>query len=468
MPILSNFPTTDSTKMDKANPTGTGSFSLNRRENTIVAEYSFAEGYNTAATAQYSHAEGYNTTAGYAAHAEGYNASATAQCSHAEGWYTVANAQCSHAEGDGSAALGEYSHAEGERTSAASASQHVQGRYNIKDSSGVYAHIVGNGTSTAKSNAHTLDWDGNAWFAGDVYVGGTGQDDESATSLTTTITNLGSSLETKTSTSILPNNGGEIKTKFRIAQKGYTSGATWYYKICDLPINNEGNYASAIVSGRIGGWTSGNLSYINALVWNRDTPGIALLDIAGSAGAMSSVWNIADLVLYTNDTSATAKNTATLYVKCYNYFVFDLDLELFQSAASITYDGSYLTTTPSGTLAAQSSTTTKRVEVVNGKLYVNGSEMATTSHTHNSIKETNAGLEQKFWRGTKSEFDALSTKSDDTMYIITDDDDTGETMLNAAKEYTDTKIAQTITYGTEDLTDGESTLTTGVLYCVYE
>ena len=38
----------------------------------------------------------------------------------------------------------------------------------------VEACVVGNGTSdTDRSNAHTLDWDGNAWFAGDVYVGST-------------------------------------------------------------------------------------------------------------------------------------------------------------------------------------------------------------------------------------------------------------------------------------------------------
>jgi hypothetical protein len=55
--------------------------------------------------------------------------------------------------------------------------QHVQGRYNVVDSEGKYAHIVGNGTRTNKSNAHTVDWDGNAWFAGDVYVGGTSKDD---------------------------------------------------------------------------------------------------------------------------------------------------------------------------------------------------------------------------------------------------------------------------------------------------
>lgn len=37
---------------------------------------------------------------------------------------------------------------------------------------GNYAHIVGNGTSTTRSNAHVLDWSGNAWFAGDVYANG--------------------------------------------------------------------------------------------------------------------------------------------------------------------------------------------------------------------------------------------------------------------------------------------------------
>lgn len=37
------------------------------------------------------------------------------------------------------------------------------------------------------------------------------------------------------------------------------------------------------------------------------------------------------------------------------------------------------------------------------------------------ILEANKGLEQKFWRGTKEEFDAVETKDENTMYIITDD-----------------------------------------------
>ena len=64
---------------------------------------------------------------------------------------------------------GDYSVAEGMSTIASSEYQHVQGKYNIEDSSNTYAHIVGNGTKiNARSNAHTLDWKGNAWYAGTV------------------------------------------------------------------------------------------------------------------------------------------------------------------------------------------------------------------------------------------------------------------------------------------------------------
>lgn len=41
---------------------------------------------------------------------------------------------------------------------------------------GQYVHIIGNGDSVnARSNAHAIDWDGNAYFAGDVYVQGNGK-----------------------------------------------------------------------------------------------------------------------------------------------------------------------------------------------------------------------------------------------------------------------------------------------------
>lgn len=156
-----------------------------------MGEGAFAQGEATTAKAKYSHAEGTMTTVegtAFFAHAEGSETMAKGQYSHAEGWKTKSNGEGSHSEGVSSLASGKYSHAEGHSTytsgfashsegygtTAGSDYQHVQGKYNIVDSNEVYAHIVGNGSDdSSKSNAATVDWSGNAWFSGDVYVGST-------------------------------------------------------------------------------------------------------------------------------------------------------------------------------------------------------------------------------------------------------------------------------------------------------
>ena len=93
----------------------------------------------------------------------------------AEGIGTTASGTNSHAEGESTTASGSNSHAEGQDTIASSNYQHVQGRYNIEDSNNIYADIIGNGNRilNTPSNAATVDWQGNAWYAGDVYVGST-------------------------------------------------------------------------------------------------------------------------------------------------------------------------------------------------------------------------------------------------------------------------------------------------------
>lgn len=133
----------DKVKIDLDNFTASNSISINRNKYSVRGDYSTALGDNTVASEHASHAEGYETMAkGKGAHAEGGNTKASGYFSHAEGYHTTA--------------IGEY--------------QHVQGKYNIADTTN-YAHIVGNGSEDALSNAHTLDWDGNAWFAGNVTIG---------------------------------------------------------------------------------------------------------------------------------------------------------------------------------------------------------------------------------------------------------------------------------------------------------
>lgn len=152
-------------------------------QDTIASgDRSHAEGMSTRASGYISHAEGMGTKAlGDYSHAEGSQTEASGQNSHAEGIRTIASKSASHAEGDSTIASGNFSHAEGYDTKAQGNNQHVQGKYNIADTTS--AHIVGNGTKyNARSNAHTLDWQGNAWFAGDVYTGstsGTNKDDGS-------------------------------------------------------------------------------------------------------------------------------------------------------------------------------------------------------------------------------------------------------------------------------------------------
>lgn len=144
-----------------------------------TGDYSHAEGYVTEATGNYSHAEGYQTEAtGNSSHAEGCRAQAVGYSSHAEGIDTQATGYSSHAEGWVTKAINTSSHVEGYNTIANGKYQHVQGKFNIADTTSAF--IIGNGTqedivddegnitTQNRSNALTVDWDGNAWFAGDV------------------------------------------------------------------------------------------------------------------------------------------------------------------------------------------------------------------------------------------------------------------------------------------------------------
>lgn len=173
-------------------------------------DYSHAEGSTSIASGEAAHAEGYSTNAmGHSSHAEGRGSNdipssittstnkdtiittwettkfnlakydqchtegddtlALDSCAHAEGYETIAAGGYSHSEGYKTRAMGTFTHTEGEGTIASSANQHVQGRYNIEDSNSKYLHIVGNGNSnTNRSNAHTVDKNGNGWFAGTI------------------------------------------------------------------------------------------------------------------------------------------------------------------------------------------------------------------------------------------------------------------------------------------------------------
>lgn len=170
----------------KESPVFTGSISLGRKSNTDIgtgsvaigcyttasSKYSHAEGYYTIAKSEYAHAEGQSTTAyGACAHAEGCNTTTSGAYTHAEGQSTTASGLAAHAEGYSATASGRYSHAGGYYTSASKYAQTAIGSYNIEDKYGsensysakADALIIGNGTSSTRSNAFRVVFDGKAY-----------------------------------------------------------------------------------------------------------------------------------------------------------------------------------------------------------------------------------------------------------------------------------------------------------------
>ncbi len=205
------------TKANVENPDFSGTLALNNvgalgfasvslgYANTASGDYSFAEGMGTRATGDSSHSEGTGTVAtGNAAHAEGSASQATNTGAHAEGVNTIASGYGAHVEGNGTIASAE--------------GQHVQGKFNIDDPDN--CHIVGNGTDkNTRSNAHTVDWDGNAWYAGDVYVGstsGTNKDEGSKKLATEDYVNTG--LETKQNKNVIVTKDAEGKATMTPAE----------------------------------------------------------------------------------------------------------------------------------------------------------------------------------------------------------------------------------------------------------
>lgn len=168
--------------MNRIGKIGTGSVSLGYN-NVANNDFSTALGVNTSATAPATLAHGGHcvASANYS-HAEGYKTESSGMYSHSEGIMTLATGQGTHAEGFYTVASGLRSHAEGSYTLASSQYQHVEGKFNVEDKDNKYAHIVGNGTSkTARKNAHTLDWNGNAWYAGKLSQEGTPTEDKDLT-----------------------------------------------------------------------------------------------------------------------------------------------------------------------------------------------------------------------------------------------------------------------------------------------
>lgn len=241
----------------KNNPVFVNSISLGREQDSTIGINSTAVGDSVIASGEYSHAEGFACEAlGNGSHAEGDTCTASGEASHAEGAGSEAIGAFSHAE-NYSFAEGKNSHAEGHWNYASSENQHVQGKFNIKDTAGKYAHIVGNGkNNNSRSNAHTLDWSGNGWFAGKVTQEGSPVDNKDLTTK--------KYVDDKVAGIVVPTKTSELTNDSNYLTEHQSLDG--YAKTTDLHTHDNKEVLNTITAEKVAQWdnnTGGSTSGIN-------------------------------------------------------------------------------------------------------------------------------------------------------------------------------------------------------------
>lgn len=210
-------------------------------------------GYRTTASGRNSHAEGDNSTAsGWASHAEGANSEAIGFYSHSEGKGTRATGPNSHAEGHNTETYGNNSHSEGAYAVAYGNNQHVQGKFNVADYNNKFADIVGNGADDEnRSNAYALDWDGNLYLKGGVYVN-CNADSTGGTKLSLDVDSIMGAIKDQLYEKVYPV-GSVYMTSDDDFNPEEVFGGTWHHVTDDV-------YLKAVMSG--GGSTGGSTDHV--------------------------------------------------------------------------------------------------------------------------------------------------------------------------------------------------------------
>lgn len=145
---------------------GSNSFQSNTYDSSAYGFESIALRRGSEASGQFSLAIGGG--GGYQSTRASGSYSIAINSGRAEGMYSIAIA--------GGATNAEYALAYGRDTIAGSSQQIVLGRSNIVDNNDQYAFILGNGDQyTIRSNALTVNWNGNTWVKGSLFVGGTSE-----------------------------------------------------------------------------------------------------------------------------------------------------------------------------------------------------------------------------------------------------------------------------------------------------
>ena len=387
----------DDTKVDKENPVMTGTtLSFARKSGSTVGANSISMGVESRATGDNTVAIGYNaqasgkestaigtsnTASGDYSVALGRSCTASNEYSFATGCWTSNNGIASTTLGNGSyISQGWGAMSSGILTKAKGLGQHVFGINNIEDPATVsnysdkstYLMIVGNGdTGGNKSNAYTLDWGGNGWFAGKLTVGAKPVNDMD--------------VATKNYTDTAITNA--IANAQRITYRGNV-GSDWaYFPLANFVVDNGGNYGNITISGRLGKWESFGAASFEIMLLNRSGAfdGNTITSTVSAVGEVEAALSVADIVIYKQE-----DRTAKAYIKAKSYAIWDLEYKEYQH--TIVYDGSSSTTEPAGTLIWSLSSANKTILNSLGVLSQTGTPTSDNDLVNKAYTDSTYGL----------------------------------------------------------------------------
>lgn len=181
------------------------------------------------------------------------------------------------------------------------------------------------------------------------------------------------------------------------------SAATRWYKVCDLPADDNHNKSfSARFHGRIGGTTSGRTCLVDIIMAVHNQGLVAYGDFYYDYGDQNM-----DIVVYQNN-----DETFTAYLKVSGHCTFDLDVDVIDGTND--YNGTYSTTEPSGELiwSLSADDTGHIFKGHNGTISadITGDAVTVNGHTVESDVPSNAAFTDTIYDDT-SVYAAINTKA---------------------------------------------------------
>lgn len=123
--------------------------------------------------------------------------------------------------------------------------------------------------------------------------------------------------------------------------KGYSLSTPRYYKLCEfIPSNDQNNYSSVSIEGRMGDWVSNGMAQWEILFSNRN--GYSSLSSVLSFSSNSGLTQC-DLVVYEQE-----DKSCVMYLKCFKYYT--TNFEIITTNCTNVYDGEFTIEEPAGTL----------------------------------------------------------------------------------------------------------------------